>query len=267
LELNRYLPNPRLEIQSQEPELAGGDFHRMKVMSAIAEQPASGPAYLCTPNPESKTLLICFGGVAGRLGMRAFEFGKITGDLPVSRIFLKDPSRRFYLAGIPGLGSNVKKAAAGLRALAHDMGAERIICLGNSMGGFGAIVYGALLDARVIHAFKSRTTVHWHDLLRLKDHRNYQTLLWLNLRFPVCWPYRDLRKLLSSREPQRGKFNLFFPAGSQLYTAYAKRLGDLPCVKLHEETCPGAGQNLIKSMRDSGRLRLLLEEAISQAQE
>ncbi len=173
-------------------------------MSGKAKVLTDEPAYRFIPNDDSRTLLLCFGGVAGQLGMREFESNRITSDLRVNRIMLKDPLKKFYLAGIPGLGDTVRKSVANLKVLAARASAERIVCFGNSMGGFGAILYGALLGADRIQAFKARTTVQWSQLLRIKDKRRLDWLLRLNLTYPSSWPYLDLRRVLRRHPSGKG---------------------------------------------------------------
>ena len=49
----------------------------------------------------SSTLLIAFGGLRGRIGMPPFEFLRLTGEIPVKRVFVRDLRQAWYHEGLP----------------------------------------------------------------------------------------------------------------------------------------------------------------------
>jgi hypothetical protein len=83
-----------------------------------------------------------------------FFTSRIFATVPQNVVFLNCPKNSWYLDGIPGLGDSLPAAAESLRRLLEHLGlgGTRKICWGGSMGGYGAVTFGALLDAETIVA-------------------------------------------------------------------------------------------------------------------
>src|SRR4051794_31750462 len=92
-------------------------------------------------------------------GMPVFEFFSLLAreDPEVKRVFVRDLRQAWYQHGIEGIGADVPEAATRLRRLAADSGAERVVTIGASAGGFGAILFGALVEGGEGHAFSPPT--------------------------------------------------------------------------------------------------------------
>ena len=59
--------------------------------------------------PDSRTLLIAFGGMRGMMGnILPFEFFKATGTVAVKRLFVRDLRQAWYHRGVPGHGSSIE---------------------------------------------------------------------------------------------------------------------------------------------------------------
>lgn len=70
------------------------------------------------------------------------------------RIFLNCPDNNWYLDGVPGLGINITQTAASIKNLVDNLKEDnsRVICVGTSMGGYGALIVGSLICADYIFA-------------------------------------------------------------------------------------------------------------------
>ena len=66
---------------------------------------------------DSRTLLLAFGGMVGRIGIPPFEFFSLTGEMPVKRLFVRDLRQAWYHRGIPGHGASLPEVADSLRAM------------------------------------------------------------------------------------------------------------------------------------------------------
>ena len=113
---------------------------------------------------DSRTLLIAFGGMVGRIGMPPFEFFALTGELPIKRLFVRDLRQAWYHRGIPGYGDTLADCAESLRRLIGDHDVDRVLTTGNSAGGYAALVFGALLGAETVLCFApkpSSTATLW----------------------------------------------------------------------------------------------------------
>jgi len=75
------------------------------------------------------------------------------------RIHLRDPQRAWYLRGVLGLGIDVASTAAALNRAVDALKPSRVLTLGQSMGGYGAILFGNLLNADRVLAFGALSTM------------------------------------------------------------------------------------------------------------
>lgn len=79
-----------------------------------------------------------------------FRWWKIAQSTKASAILVNNGPNEWYQRGIDGLGGNVEEVTATFRAWANHLRAEQIYTVGTSMGGAGAILYGAHLNAKVL---------------------------------------------------------------------------------------------------------------------
>lgn len=115
---------------------------------------------------SGESLLITFAALPGANGQTRFAFMDVTSELHARRAFLIDPHDVLYLKGVPGISDDISGIAAWVRAFADRDGIKRIVCLGNSAGGYGAIVVGTLAGAHVIHAINPPTILSKPEYLR-----------------------------------------------------------------------------------------------------
>ncbi len=71
----------------------------------------------------------------------------------INKLLVRDPSMRWYLAGIEGVGDDVESTAAALREFVDRHQPSSVITVGQSMGAYGAILYGTLIGADKVVAF------------------------------------------------------------------------------------------------------------------
>ncbi|WP_018389703.1 hypothetical protein [Ancylobacter sp. FA202] len=102
---------------------------------------------------NSDTTLVAFTGRAKRLGLSVYFMQSLLGRLNVNVIYLFDWSHSYYFGGVSGLGADVETTVRQLRGLCADLQSRRVLCLGQSAGGFGALHYGLKLGAEGIMAF------------------------------------------------------------------------------------------------------------------
>ena len=105
----------------------------------------------------SDSVLVAFGGGGDKLKVAPVDFFDLMADLPVRRIFI----RKLGAVGTRphGLGDNVQDVSESLaRLLAPN---RRKIFLGVSLGGFNALLLGALLNATKVIVVDPSTS--WQD--------------------------------------------------------------------------------------------------------
>ncbi|MFJ4353851.1 tetratricopeptide repeat protein [Pseudomonas sp. NPDC089428] len=84
-----------------------------------------------------------------------FMFWRVMSPIPGNKIFLNDSDNGWYVHGIPGLGRTALQAAASLLEIIRSTSPQEVIFLGPSMGGYGAMLYGAILSNE-LHDVKTR---------------------------------------------------------------------------------------------------------------
>jgi len=94
------------------------------------------------PCPESDELVVYFSAAsANRLeGVRPLERFK------VNKLFVRDPGRNWYNCAIKGLAEDADGLAAVLAETVNKFKREKVTFMGSSMGGYGALLLGSLLQ-------------------------------------------------------------------------------------------------------------------------
>jgi hypothetical protein len=101
---------------------------------------------------DSNRTIIAFSAINCPVGK--FHGSRALQDVDCNMVFLNCPRNSWYLDGIPGLGGSIEDAAEALRGLLVKFGLSdtRIMTWGGSMGGYGAVVFGSLLNVEAIIA-------------------------------------------------------------------------------------------------------------------
>ena len=75
-----------------------------------------------------------------------------------NRILLRDRRNLWYLDGVPGLGDSLTGTITRLKQLIDAIAPSEVWCVGESMGGYAALLYGIALGASRIVAFGPLST-------------------------------------------------------------------------------------------------------------
>jgi hypothetical protein len=175
----------------------------------------------------SNTLIVSFGGYY----CTTFEFKNFLGEhfSHWDQIFLKDTLNSNYHKGVSGLSTDVDGTLEYLKKATQ--GYQKTIFLGNSGGGYAAILFGSLVSVTHVIAFVPQTILRKPD----KDKR-----------------YRDLVPFANPN------VEYHFIADEHIKARYD------PHHKSHCERFPGAKITSVSILnlaqfRDSGKLKELLE--------
>jgi len=84
----------------------------------------------------------------------SFMLSRVLEKAPINQIFVNCPDNQWYLDGVPGLGTDLQSSAEAMLQIAEDLrGANgQILVLGSSMGGYGAVAMGAMMQADIVFA-------------------------------------------------------------------------------------------------------------------
>jgi hypothetical protein len=208
--------------------------------------------------PEGSSLLVAFGGVAGALGMPPFEFFNTATALPCKKIFVRDLRQAWYHGGMAGVGDSLGAIADHLGARIRESGATRTVFVGNSMGGYAALLFGTLLRPDAIHAFSPQTFIDRWQRLRHWDRRwskQMRGVYGARSREPG---YFDLRPVLERAEGMVVP-HVHYCESDRLDTVHARRMEGLVTLSAY----PTGGHSVIRHLRDSGLLRKFITEALA----
>jgi hypothetical protein len=184
---------------------------------------------------EGQAAVVAFGGISQGLGIPVFEFVRTLTGMGVACMFVKDPSQKWY-SSVEGLGESPDQIAQTLSRLTKDhFPNRRILTLGNSMGGFAAILFASLCGFEKAVAFAPQTFISRELRRRYEDRR------WAAQLDGLQHTYSDLSTL-----PIR-PITVFVSPESRLDLIHAERIRARVC---HV----AGGHDAVKAMRDRGDL-------------
>ena len=209
---------------------------------------------------DSRTLLLAFGGLQGRIGMPPFEFLRLTGEFPVKRLFVRDVRQAWYHRGTPEHGDTIEEVAESLGELISSHGVERLVTAGNSAGGYAALLFGALLGAHTALCFAPQTTLDLASLEELGDHRWDETLVPLVEAGEIEERWADLAVAIPRSRRGETRYNVYFDDSLRVDRLHAERLLGLDGLRLYRF---GHGRHhLVRALREVGALERILRTAL-----
>lgn len=117
-----------------------------------------------TPNIDKTAVFVTFSGrKLGMATMTFFEFKNFLQEhYPIyDQHFFIDKRTLWYTKGIDGITTNVDETIEYLRHITD--GYKYVIFIGASMGGFSALLYGSIINATHIIAFRPQTIISLDD--------------------------------------------------------------------------------------------------------
>jgi len=209
---------------------------------------------------ESRTLLLTFGGMKSLAGLASFEFVNLTSELPVKRMFVRDPRQSWYHRGMPQHGTTLASVVDSVGELLARYDVRRLVVAGNSAGGYAALVFGTLLGAHTVVCLAPQTVLDSEILAQMDDHR-WDDLLEPLVRKGALEPsWTDLRRALPQARHANTRYNIYFDETIEGDRLHAERLRGLEGVHLYRFGRGGHG--LARALRDCGALERILRNAL-----
>lgn len=213
------------------------------------------------PGGTGDVLLVAFGGVASQIGgLPPFEFLSVARRYAARQVFVRDLRQTWYQGGAPGGAGTAADFTDPLRAIVEEEAPRRIVTLGVSAGGWGAISFGLALDADVAIAFSPQTFTS-HRLRRLHRETRWaeETANVDRLVHPdVC---RDLRPLIAdaARAGTGPAIDVHVGRRARGDLRHVRRIRRFPNVTVTEHD---AEHNTARTLRETGALDAIIERAI-----
>jgi pimeloyl-ACP methyl ester carboxylesterase len=206
--------------------------------------------------PGSRKLYLAFGGMQGALGMPPFEFYRSSNILNESRIFFRDLTQTWYHAGLPGLTRDIPETTQYIRSLIDHAAPEEVIFVGNSMGGFAAILFSCLVGYGTAIGFSPQTYIAWSKRRSTGD-RRWRSCVLRTYRATLFRPrFFDLRRLLQNSGAVN-RVEIFVSSLDELDLIHARNLAGFDNVRITVRDF--GGHNLVKHLRDTGELQRILQ--------
>lgn len=205
--------------------------------------------------PGSNTLILVFGGIKGAMGMPTFEFYKSTSILNQHRIFFRDLSQHWYHSGLAGITQDIDQTKDYIHATIDRIKPAETIFVGNSMGGYAAILFSTLLNMGRVVAFSPQTFIGPVKKIKAGDFRWKSATLSTYLHALSRPRYFDLSELLE-KSRQENPVDLYVSSFDRLDMLHADNLAKFSNVRLHKHAL--GGHNLVRHLRDNGLLREIL---------
>lgn len=202
---------------------------------------------------DSQTAIVSFAGRKGmKGGIPTFEFSSIMSGIHAHKIYLRDPHKIWYQKGIPGIGNDIDEIAEWLDAFLNRCGARRTVFIGNSAGGYAALVLGALLSADRVHAFGPQT--------RLTDPKDSHTEDGIQKMMDdpeTTKQYLNVKDLLKDYKPSTlPHINIYYAKHNSIDAIHAHRVEEIDNVRLYPFLYKDHG--LIRDLKNLGALNLIL---------
>jgi len=97
----------------------------------------------------SQRLVITFSHLKGK----NFTCYNALQDVPVNRLFVRDPTNSWYNGPVSGCWNDADGLLEKLSTVTRQFDPANIICIGSSMGGYAAILFGCKLNVGKVVAF------------------------------------------------------------------------------------------------------------------
>lgn len=206
-------------------------------------------------------LLVSFGGINQGLGMPPFEFFKSLEDIECDKVFIRDSYQMWYQNGIDSEIHDILKLRDYLKKEILNNKYKKICFLGNSMGGYAAILFGTMLNVDTVISFAPQTFINKKQRYLNFDFRWNKQINNVHKNKNRHKELFDLKNYLLKNNNYKSKIIIYYSEQHRLDRLHASRLKNLEKVNLI--TLTEGGHNAIKYLRDSGELiRIIKNELI-----
>lgn len=209
------------------------------------------------------SLLVSFGGIYQGLGIPVFEFFNSLSNLNCDKIFIRDFHQAWYHRGLNDHIQSIDDLKGYLEGIIKNYHYSSVCMIGNSMGGYAALLFGKLLHADRIISFAPQTFIdRLHRIIYL-DQRWRKQISTIHKYAQKQPKYFDLKHLLKMGMHE-SRITIFYSSGHRLDSCHAERLKGIQNVELISFN--EGGHQIVKKIRENGELIRLLSECLETTQ-
>ncbi len=205
-----------------------------------------------------KNLLVSFGGISQGLGIPVFEFFNSISDIQCDKIYFRDYNQAWYQKGVDSEFNHLDDIIKYLKIKITNNNYDKVCFLGNSMGGYAAILFGSILNIDTVISFAPQTFINRFNRRLYSDKRWSLQINEIYTFKNKRKEYFDLKKHLKNNL-DRTQINIYYSPKHKLDKKHAERLKKEKNVILHpiEE----GGHFIVKHMRNNGELKSLIKSS------
>jgi len=205
---------------------------------------------------NKKHLLVSFGGIRQGLGIPVFEFFNSLVTMDCDKIFFRDYEQAWYHKGVDSEIDSIDKILIFLKKIIKEEEYKKVCFLGNSMGGFAAILFGSILNVDKIIAFAPQIFIDKKNRFFKADSRWKEQIVNLYNSPGISSEYFDLKKVIKNSN-LKVDIDIYYSSKHNLDRKHAERLKNINNITLHPIN--NGGHSVVKELRDSGDLKKLLQ--------
>ena len=157
--------------------------------------------------------------------------------------------------------NHIEKVLDYLKNIISEHQYHKICFLGNSMGGYAAILFGTILDIDVVIAFAPQTYIDKWTRLKHIDTRWKKELREVYKFKQKQKQYFNLKDFLLKHPVKNTSINLFYSPQHRLDKSHANELKNIK--QMHLIPIEKGGHAIVKEVRDRGQLKKLIKDAFN----
>lgn len=209
-------------------------------------------------SPDSSKLYIFFGGIVVSPDAKpVLEFyGAAHKHVDSSKIFLRDFEQCWYQSGLKGYTHDIPSTKEFLKNKIEEINPDKVIFVGNSMGGWAAILFASMIGNVDVIAISPQSDITLFKTLRYKKKptkkmRNaYRKNLFKKSTL-------NLKPWLKKTMPGVN-VTVYVAKNSYMDMVDALHIKDIPCVKLH--VFEDGGHLLVAKLKEDNLLDPILNQ-------
>lgn len=250
----RFVAQAQFATGSMHPDYHDNDFE-IVFIQATQEKGMDKPIEILL-SKTGRNLYIFFGGLLSGIGVPVFEFFNASKIIDEHKIYIRDFRQCWYQDGLPSISEDIYSTAQYIKNHIEAIQPKRIYFVGNSMGGYGAILFSSIIDMGEVIAFSPQTFISPYLRLFHRDMRWSRQILRSYKRSLLKRKVWNLRPLLR-RLNQGRKISVFVSKTDRLDLIHAMHIADIQGVNICK--FDGGGHEVVKVLRDQGLLPAIMK--------
>ena len=209
---------------------------------------------------KGNNLYIFFGGIASGIAMPVFEFYNASKIIDAHKIFIRDFAQCWYQDGLPSISRDVYSTAQYIKKQIEEINPDKTYFVGNSMGGYAAILFSTLIGTGEVIAFAPQTFISPYLRILHRDNRWIKQILNTYRKSLFKRKVWNLRTVLLNSTQGR-KISVFVSKADKLDYIHSLHITDIHGVSTYE--FEAGGHSIVKLLRDQGKLPAIMSGTYS----